>query len=903
MTDSLTELLADALLRFEDAKRSGTVLTPQQLCPDRPQLWPEIVRVLSTSPIIEQMLDTNRDSVPPAPGPIRLPEIPDYEVERVLGRGAMSVVYQAKHAKLRRRVALKVLRITASLDDEERARFQAEIKANARLQHANVVQIYEAGEHAGSPYLALEYVEGGNLREKLASGPLPPHSAVEIVRQLADAVHAAHTAGIVHRDLKPANVLLTPNGQPKVADFGLAKLRAIDEADTLRGSATHTGAILGTPTYMAPEQASGRTSEIGPATDIYALGAILYECLTGRPPFQAASMLDLLELIRQGDPASPRMLQPRLPLDLDTICMKCLSKEPARRYATASDLAEDLRRFQIGVPIHARPVSWIERAWKFTRRNAVLVGGVAATILALSVGLVGVGIAYGEQQRAKKRAESAEGDRRRADSAKIVQLAKVQMLSGRWNDALFWLDRALMDGVDDPLAVRFLRCQALLALNRPESADELSLLERHSTERPELVAQIQLWRGDMVLGRDDAAAEQLLQTANASGFLDEVDRAYVEGVLAKNATTLIDRLEFVVARQPNRLRANLLLGFTYFCLGKKHDVRLAAERVQTLHPDDSFVDVLHALVAALDMQQAEVDRRLARAAFHLRPDHFRVLSLICQMVARMANFDDLMHRDDQSVNAEIAKVVLAAMAGPAPTSAASEMQHPFPIPVYLKKAMLPLLQVLPLDKPDQRTMMQVSLLLRMPGTWVRFVEPLERITSVHPEGMLLVLKAMALKEANRWDEAETAIDEALRRPAIFKIEEYATITAIGIWHYQATSSTGWQRLFAGAKSLVALRMLRLHNVPLGHLAALAPVCLELKQFDLLRFIIRAMRSGQAQDRQAQWAIGSAAYQAGMWLEALPILEGLQKSAQGNERKLLDSMLDRIRTAVRKAIGQ
>jgi len=900
MTDSLTDVLADALLRWEDAKRSGTNLTPQDLCSDRPEIWPDLIRIISTSPIVEELLDTSRDSKSYLVGPAPPPEIPGYEIERILGKGAMSVVYLARHVHLRRRVALKVLRVVASLDDEEQIRFRSEIKANARLQHPNVVQIYEAGEHGSSSFLALEYVEGGSLREKLADGPLPPGAAAELVRVLAEALQEAHSAGIVHRDLKPANVLLTSTGQPKIADFGLAKLRKLDEADTVRAGATQSGAILGTPTYMAPERAAGKTSEVGAAADIYALGAILYECLTGRPPFQAASIIDLLDLIRREDPASPRMLQPRLPADLETICLKCLSKDAARRYESAQELAEDIRRFQMGVPIRARPVGWLERAWKFTRRNAVLVGGIAATMLALTVGLVGVAFAYAEQQRAQKRAENAEKERRRADAESFVQLAKVQMLSGRWPEALYWLDRALAAGVDDPLAVRFLRCQTLLALNRPESAEELNLLERHASDRPELVAQVQLWRGDMVLGRDDEQAEKLLRASYASGKLDDVDRAYVEGVLAENSAQLIDRLEYVVQRQPNRLRANLLLGFTYLSLGRREEGKLAAERIQTLHPDDSFVAVLHALIAALEMRPAEVDRHLVRAGQKLRPDHFHILSLVCRLVARLANFDEVMHYDQKALAREFFKVALQSTSGPNRQLAGSEMQHPFPIPAYLKKALLPLMTVLPLDKADTKAFGQLSMVLNMPGTWSRFIEPLQRITQVHPEGVLFVLQAMALLQGGRLAEAEQAIDAALRQPSLIQLGDYSKMFAIGIWHQRMQSASGFRRIFVYLKTASALHELRINKLPLWHQATLAPICIDLKEWDLARMIARNFLKSNPNDRQTIEAVAGIAYQSGMLIEALPLFEKLHATSKGEEAKTYENIIANIRARLQKA---
>ena len=316
------------------------------------------------------------------------PIIPGYEIQRELGRGGMGVVYEARQVALKRTVALKMIRTGSQAGPEERARFKTEAETIARLQHPNIVQIHEIGEVDGQAFYALEFVPGGSLARELAGAVLPPRQAAELVATLAQAMHVAHQAGVIHRDLKPANVLLAAQRVPKVTDFGLAK-----QMDDPAGP-TQSGQILGTPSYMAPEQASGRPGEIGPATDIYALGAILYECLTGRPPFKGATMLETLEQVRSDEPVSPSQLQPRIPRDLVTICLKCLHKEPRRRYATAAALADDLGRFLRGEPVSAQPPSLLYLTGKLARRYRipfsvvtvvliVLIGGTAVAFLGI----------------------------------------------------------------------------------------------------------------------------------------------------------------------------------------------------------------------------------------------------------------------------------------------------------------------------------------------------------------------------------------------------------------------------------------------------------------------------------------------------------------------------------------
>jgi serine/threonine-protein kinase len=338
-----------------------------------------------------------------------LPRVPGYEIVEVLGRGGMGVVYKARQMGLNRLCALKMILAGEHAGAADLVRFRSEAEAIARLQHPNIVAVYEVGEHDGKPFFSLEFCPGGSLDRKLAGTPLDPREAARLVETLAGAVQEAHQANVIHRDLKPANVLLSGSigcqpvtgsqaGSlcyvPKISDFGLAKKLDASAAQT------HSGAIVGTPSYMSPEQAAGKSKEVGPASDVYALGAILYECLTGRPPFRAATALDTLRQVLSDEPVSPTQLQSRTPRDLETIALKCLHKDPARRYGSAQELADDLGRFLRGEPIRARRVGRLERTGKWVRRNPVLAGLLAAVVLAV------VGGGWAVWERAERGSEA-----------------------------------------------------------------------------------------------------------------------------------------------------------------------------------------------------------------------------------------------------------------------------------------------------------------------------------------------------------------------------------------------------------------------------------------------------------------------------------------------------------------
>jgi serine/threonine protein kinase len=394
--------LSDLLLRWRDLRDRGVEASPEQLCHEHPDLVGDLrakieaVQSMERLMVVEDRATMVTEAATPA-GPVLMPSVTGYELLGELGRGGMGVVYKAIQKNLNRPVALKMILSGAHAGAHQVARFKAEAEALARLRHPNIVQVHEAGESNGLLYLSLEYVAGGGLDRHMAGRAL--------VETMARAIHVAHEAGIIHRDLKPANVLLaegrapgprvTVNSPrelttliPKITDFGLAKM-------TDSEGQTHSGSVLGTPNYMAPEQAEGRVKDIGPAADVYALGAILYECLTGNPPFRGETIMETIRQVSAAEPVAPSRLSRQVPRDLETICLKCLRKETASRYPTAEALADDLRRFLDGHPIEARPVGTVERSVKWLKRRPERLILVAFLLVALPL----LGVLYSLRER------------------------------------------------------------------------------------------------------------------------------------------------------------------------------------------------------------------------------------------------------------------------------------------------------------------------------------------------------------------------------------------------------------------------------------------------------------------------------------------------------------------------
>jgi len=392
-----------------------------------------------------QCASAGTENVPTLPEKGKYPAITGFEIKAELGRGGMGVVYLAWQAKLARHVALKVTPPVQGADDVVRRKCYAEAKAFSRASHANVVAVHDVGEDYPWFYLVLDYIAGGSLKDRL-HGPLQPRVAARLTASVAEAVHAIHAAGMLHLDLKPANILLASSCEvpwervvPKVSDFGVSRL--VSPSQTTGSGPSLTGLCVGTPSYMAPEQICGNPKDLGPAADIHALGAILYELLTGRPPFQGASTVETMDQVRTQEPVRPTRLNKNVPRDLEIISLKCLEKEPARRYDSAGALAVDLRRWMEGRPIQARPVSMFEHAWRWCRRSPLIAGlaaSLAATVgVALVVLLALYHTARSERARADEQRGAAERARQAAEenlqlASTVIERLEVLLVDAHW---------------------------------------------------------------------------------------------------------------------------------------------------------------------------------------------------------------------------------------------------------------------------------------------------------------------------------------------------------------------------------------------------------------------------------------------------------------------------------------
>ncbi len=472
----------------------------------------------ASSRLTEETLQyTPRETQTPDGKLPRIHYLGDYELLAEIAHGGMGVVYKARQLSLNRLVAVKMVLAGQLATKADHDRFHAEAQAAALLDHPNIVPVFEVGDYEGQHYFSMGYVDGQSLTARLAEGPLPPKEAVELVATVAEAVEYAHRLGVIHRDIKPSNILIDSSGRPRVTDFGLAK--RIDSGSDL----TATGQILGTPSYMPPEQAAGQVKAVGPAADVYALGATLYAALTGRPPFQSATPLETLKQVIEREPVPLRQLNAAVPRDLETIVLKCLEKSVPRRYATALALAEDLRRYLEGRPIVARPVGRWERAWRWCRRQPVVAGlSTAAALLAVlvavasTVGYVSTGALHQvlDKQRADMLAE--------VDDLRTAEISRVPDLIEGLRPVRAEIEPQLRQLLQQPDLAEKERLRLSLALVANDAGQVGYLSDRLLTAEP---AELLVIRTALLPHRDELAAPMWLTAADPAAAKDRRFRA------------------------------------------------------------------------------------------------------------------------------------------------------------------------------------------------------------------------------------------------------------------------------------------------------------------------------------------------------------------------------------------
>jgi tetratricopeptide (TPR) repeat protein len=624
---------------------------------------------------------------------------------------------------------------------KELARFRTEAEAAARLQHPNIVPIYEIGEWRGDqvemplPYLVMEYVDGGSLDQFVAGTPEPPRDAARLVETLARAVHHAHERQLVHRDLKPANILLSFTGPtrpgavnrrindavPKITDFGLAK--RLEESGQ-----TASRDIIGTPSYMAPEQAMGRSKEVGPGADVYALGAILYELLTGSVPFKGATPIETLQQVTTQEPVEPRRLQSQIPRDLNTICLKCLEKTPSKRYGTAAELANDLQRFASGAPIHARPFTLGDRIGKWVKRYPAAAGLIATLIL----GIIGTTTAMMVAWKQRDRAAAAE-IQSHLDSARLA------IQRGAWSDALARYEDAEKRGHPLSPEFRLQKIRAWAATDKlHEATSELNNLARDPLS-PEQDALVKLYRGHLLLGGDDSTAEGLIREALQNGNLPPAEAFCARGILAGSSLQALGWFDRAISEDPYHQGAREMASTVLITLGRLEEAWTYLIRSEALFPEHRGFQFLLANVETLRGNREEAMTRVKRIRGKLRDNEASAIQALIE------SYDPK----------KLTESVYFASHGQTLAYASSFLMYK-PVLAFISR---------PSDSADDRSTPTPALRIRTPVYFRQFghdlskyliqtmgfhrptdvsIRELERLVEIHPEGSLCYLYAAAL---------------------------------------------------------------------------------------------------------------------------------------------------------------
>jgi tetratricopeptide (TPR) repeat protein/predicted Ser/Thr protein kinase len=785
---------------------------------------------------------------------ISLPEkIGDYEIQATLGRGGMGVVYRARQKSVDRVVALKVIRPEAlgGFAPEQRraavSRFVTEAQAAARLEHEAIVTIYEVGEADGRPFYSMQHVDGGSLRDRVEEGPLEARRCAALMQSVARAVHEAHQHGILHRDLKPHNILIDIESDlPLVTDFGLAKM--------LEGGQeiTRTGEVFGSPPYMSPEQAID-ASNVTIASDVYALGATLYHLLTGRPPFQGTSPESTIHQVINEQPMAPSQVNPKLHRDLETICLKCLEKQPAHRYQTAAEFADELDRFLHGRPIEARPVGRLGRTWRWAKRNP-------RTAVLASALLILVGFALGtflqlrsvSDQRdraltAEARATTAEQQRQELLAHTYADTGTLAMQRGQMLQAITYFDQALSEGHNDEIAVRLKKVEAWVAMTETDKAiaeiKELAQLQDLGNYQ----GQVLLWQAQFAVELQslDEDAESLLR--QAIGYeLPRADRAYAESLLADTSPEAVERLRRSLEFDPFHHRSHKALVMILISLGRLDEAQRHCSSGRILFPDDPNFALLEGLIWAWKGESSRAESSLAEAKVS-----------VDQQESWKRTFEFL----------DAASGKLGALA---PQATALNLLNEFWEVVQKIQALQSVQNAAYFPPAVSRRLRDVFSSLKGHGFGVlnfsvnlgfgnlkSLQKAVSEAVEVHPEGTLFMLQGHLFAIERNWNEAIDAYQRALNTPAVFRsVPRETSIALANVATVQALlGEEGEARKATLQIAVSAIRNVSIQEpVPEHVYYFFVPALVEHGDYELARQWLREWEAhpGLDENRQRKW---------------------------------------------------